>query len=89
MVNVEDAVKLLTIIKKKDVHLVDSRLRKWEDMTDGQRKLEQEEEKELEEWATWKIFQEELKMGLDQEQHQNLYKEKLNEEKMTIRSFFI
>ena len=79
MVNVEDVVKLHIIIKKKDVHLVDSQQPKWEDMTDGLKKLEQEEEKELEEWAIWKIFLEELKMDLDQEQYLNQSQEKQND----------
>ena len=79
MVNVEDVVKLHIIIKKKDVHLVDFQQPKWEDMTDGLKKLEQEEEKELEEWAIWKIFLEELKMDLDQEQYLNQSQEKQND----------
>ena len=88
MGNVEDVEKLLIITKKKDVHHVDSQTLKWEDMMDGVKKSEQEEDKELEEWDTWKIFQEEPKTDSDQEHPPNPLLENKNEEKMTIRSFF-
>ena len=57
MVNVEDVENQHIIIKRKDVHHVDSQMLKWEDMMDGDKKLEQEEDKELEEWDIWKICQ--------------------------------
>ena len=55
MVNVEDVENQHIIIKRKDVHHVDSKMLKWEDMMDGDKKLELEEDKELEEWDIWKI----------------------------------
>ena len=57
MVNVEDVENQHIIIKRKDVHHVDSQMLKWEDMMDGHKKLELEEDKELEEWDIWKICQ--------------------------------
>ena len=81
MGNVEDVEKLLIITKKKDVHHVDSQTLKWEDMMDGVKKSEQEEDKELEEWDIWKIFLEEPKMDLDPEQYLNQLLEKLNDKK--------
>ena len=77
------------IIKRKDAPLVVFPLLNWEDMTVGLKKLEPEEVKEQEEWVIWKTFLEEQKMALDLEQLLCLKSEKLNEEKMTIRSFFI
>ena len=89
MDNAEDVVKQLITIKKRDVPRADFQLLNWEDMMVGRRKLEPEEVKEQEEWVIWKIFLEELKMALDLEQLLCPKSEKLNEEKMTIRSFFI
>ena len=76
MVNVEDVVKLPIIIKKKDALLADFLLRKWGDMMDGLKRWELEEGKELEEWVIWRIFQEEPKMDLDLEPHQNQLQER-------------
>ena len=88
MVNAEDVEKPLIIIKKKDVLHVDSQMLRWEDMMDGLKRLEPEEDKELEEWDIWKIFQERPKTDSDLEQLQSQSKENKNEEKMTIRLFF-
>ena len=52
---------------------------RWEDMMDGLKRLELEEDKELEEWDIWKISQERLKMDLDLEQPQNQSKENKND----------
>ena len=88
MVNAEDVEKPLIIIKKKDVLHVDSQMLRWEDMMDGLKRPEPEEDKELEEWDIWKIFQEKPKTDLDLEQLQNQSKENKNEEKLNLTSFF-
>jgi len=57
MVIAEDVVKMLFIIKNIDAHPVDLVLtQKWDCSLDGVKKLELEEDKEQEEWDTWKIF---------------------------------
>ena len=76
----EDVERILFIIKKKDAPPADSEnILKWEDMMDGLKKLEQEEDKELEEWDIWRMFPEKLKMDLEVEQLLNPLKEKLND----------
>ena len=86
MVIAEDVVKMLFIIKKIDVHLVDLVLtQKWDCSLDGVKKLELEEDKEQEEWDIWKIFLVWPKTVSEQVPSLNLKKEKLND--FNIRDF--
>jgi hypothetical protein len=87
MVIAEDAVKMLFIIKNTDVHLVVLELTlKWDYLQDGVKKLEQEEDKVPEEWDTWKIFLDWLKMVSELDLLLNLKKEKLNDKYRTIKN---
>ena len=88
MDNAEDVEKPHIIIKRRDVPHVDSQMLRWEDMMDGPKRLEPEEDKELEEWDIWKIFQEKLKTDSDQEQPQNQSKENKNDlDKLKFKIF--
>lgn len=76
----EDADRIPYITKRKDALLADLAPElKWEDMMVGHRKLELEEVKEPEEWDTWKISQEKLKMDSDLEPPPSQLKEKPND----------
>ena len=65
--NAEDVEEQLSTNKRKDVQHVDSLQPLWEDSMDGHRKWEPEREKELEEWGTWRLYQEELVMDSEVE----------------------
>jgi hypothetical protein len=87
MVIAEDAEKTLFIIKSTDVLLVVLELTlKWDYLQDGVKKLEQEEDKVPEEWDTWKIFLDWLKMDSELDLLLNLKKEKLNDKYRTIKN---
>ena len=58
ILHAEDVIEKPSIDNTKDVGHVDTLKPRWEDMTDGHAKPEAEEEKEPEEWATWKMLPE-------------------------------
>ena len=79
MDNAEDVERQLIIIKKKHAQVVDFQQQLWEDSMVGEKNLEQEEEKVLEEWDIKKIFLEGLKMDLEVEQPLSQSKENKND----------
>jgi hypothetical protein len=85
MVIAVDVAKMHSIIKNTDVLHVDSVLTlKWDYSLVGDKKLEQEEDKALEEWDIWKISLDWLKMALELAQLPNPKREKLNDEYKTF-----
>ena len=79
MDNAEDVERLLIIIKRKLVQVVDFQQQPWEDSMVGVINSELEEERELAEWDIKKIFPEELKMVLEVELPPSQSKERLND----------
>ena len=58
ILHAEDVIEKPSTDNTKDVGHADILKPRWEDMTDGHAKPEAEEEKEPEEWATWKMLPE-------------------------------
>lgn len=87
-VNAVDAGKQLTTTRRRGAPVAASLLPRWEDMTDGLKKSEQEEEKELAEWAIWKTSPEEPKTDSEMERPLNPSPEKFNDYENRLFSFF-
>lgn len=87
-VNAVDAGKQLTTTRRRGVPVADSRLPRWEDMTDGLKKSEREEVREPAEWATWKTSPEEPKMDSEMDRPLNPSLEKLNDYDNRLFPFF-
>ena len=79
MGNAEDVVRRPIIIRKKLVQVVVFQQLLWDDLTVGERNLEQDVVRVLEEWVIKKIFQEELKTDLEAELPLNQFRERLND----------
>jgi hypothetical protein len=80
MGNAEDVVRQPIIIRRKLVQVVVFQQLLWDDLTVGERNLEQDGVRVLEEWVIKKIFQEELKTDLEAELPLNQFRERLNDE---------